>query len=93
MFRWRISCTAVFPRAVSVIQHESAKEYSSKFWVNFPTMADRDSHSQEQDVSFKDVMKAVRAQGELSAKLSHDISPLRLEVHVPLYLLILKLKR
>ena len=44
-------------------------------------MADRDSDSQEQDVSLKDVMKAVRAQGELNAKLSHDISNLRQEVH------------
>ena len=44
-------------------------------------MADRDSDSQEQDVSLKDVMKAVRAQGELNAKLNHDISNLRQEVH------------
>ena len=44
-------------------------------------MADRDSDSQEQNVSLKDAMKAVRAQGELNAKLNHDISNLRQEVH------------
>lgn len=44
-------------------------------------MADRDSDSQEQDVFLKDAMKAVRAQGELNAKLNHDISNLRQEVH------------
>jgi hypothetical protein len=44
-------------------------------------MADRDSDSQEQDVSLKDVMKAVRAQGELHANISYDIYNLRQEVH------------
>ena len=44
-------------------------------------MADRDSNSQEQDVSLIDAMKAVRAQGELNANISCDISNLRQEVH------------
>jgi hypothetical protein len=44
-------------------------------------MTDRDSDSQEQDVSQKDAMKNIKAQGELNAKLSPDISSLRQEVH------------
>jgi hypothetical protein len=44
-------------------------------------MTDGDSNSQEQGVSLKDVMKAVKAQGELNVKLSQDISNLRQEVH------------
>jgi hypothetical protein len=43
-------------------------------------MADRDSDSQEPDVSLKDVLKADEAQGEWNAKLSQDISNLRQEV-------------
>jgi hypothetical protein len=37
MHRWRASRTAVFFRetGVSVIQHDSAKEYTSTFLVNF----------------------------------------------------------
>ena len=44
-------------------------------------MTDRDSDSQEQDVSQKDAMKNIKAQGELNAKLSQDIFNLRQEVH------------
>ena len=44
-------------------------------------MADRDSDSQEHDVSLKDAMNAFKAQGELHAKLSQDISNLRQKVH------------
>ena len=44
-------------------------------------MTDRDSDSQEQDVSQKDAMKNIKAQGELNAKLSPDIFNLRQEVH------------
>jgi hypothetical protein len=44
-------------------------------------MIDGDSDSQEQGVSLKDVMKAVKAHGELNVKLSQDISNLRQEVH------------
>jgi len=44
-------------------------------------MADRDSDSQEQEVSQKDAMKDIKAQGELNVKLSQDISNLRQEVH------------
>jgi hypothetical protein len=44
-------------------------------------MTDGDSNSQEQGVSLKDVMKAVKAQGELNVKLSQDISNLRQEIH------------
>ena len=40
-------------------------------------MIDGDSDSQEQGVSLKDVMKAVKAHGELNVKLSQDISNLR----------------
>ena len=49
--------------------------------VNFPTLTDRDSDSQEQDVSQKDAMKDIKGQDELNAKLSPDISNLRQEVH------------
>ena len=49
--------------------------------VNFQTITDRDSDSQEQDVSQKDAMKGIKAQGEVNAKLSSDISNLRHEVH------------
>ena len=45
-------------------------------------MADRDSDSQEQDVSLINVLKADKAQGEWNAKLSQDISNLRQQVHV-----------
>ena len=45
-------------------------------------MTDGDSNSQEQGVSLKDVMKAVKAQGELNVKLSQDISNLRQQVNV-----------
>ena len=48
--------------------------------VNFPTLTDRDSDSQEQDVSQKDAMKDIKGQDELNAKLSPDISNLRQEV-------------
>ena len=44
-------------------------------------MTDRDSDSQEQDLSQKDAKKDIKAQGELNAKLSPDISSLRQEVH------------
>ena len=50
--------------------------------VNFPILADRDSDSQEQDVSLIHVLKADKAQGEWNAKLSQDISNLRQQVHV-----------
>ena len=53
-------------------------------------MAGQKSDSQEQDVSLKDVMKAVKAQGDLNAKLSKEISNLRQDVFP--YLLHLKLK-
>ena len=45
-------------------------------------MADRDSDSQEQDVSLINVLKADKAQGEWNAKLSQDISNLWQQVHV-----------
>jgi hypothetical protein len=45
-------------------------------------MADRDSNSQEQDVSLINVLKADKAQGEWNAKLSQDISNLWQQVHV-----------
>ena len=45
-------------------------------------MADRDSDSQEQDVSLIYVLKADKAQDEWNAKLSQDISNLRQQVHV-----------
>jgi hypothetical protein len=44
-------------------------------------MADRYSDSQEHDVSLKDAMNAFKAQGELHAKVSQDISNLRQKVH------------
>jgi hypothetical protein len=40
-------------------------------------MAVRDSDSQEQHVSQKDAMKDIKAQWELNAKLSQDISSIR----------------
>jgi len=57
-------------------------------------MADRDSDSQEHDVSLKDDMKAVKAQGELNAKLSQGMSNLRQDktFTVLLHMLLLKLK-
>ena len=44
-------------------------------------MAVRDSDSQEQHVSQKDAMKDIKAQWELNAKLSQDISSIRQYVH------------
>ena len=55
-------------------------------------MADRDSDSQEQDVSLKDAMKALKAQGELNAQLNQDISNIRKEVHGASASVLLKLK-
>ena len=60
--------------------------------VDFPTMADRGSDSHEQDVSLKDVMKALKAQGELNAQLNQDISNIRKEVHGASASVLLKLK-
>jgi len=59
------------------IQHDSVKAYISLILVNFQTMAVRDSDSQEQHVSQKDALKDIKAQWELNAKLSQDISSIR----------------
>jgi hypothetical protein len=56
-------------------------------------MADRDSDSQEQDVSLIDVMKAVRTQGVLNANISDDIFSLSKEVHGAVASQVKKLKR
>ena len=45
------------------------------------TIADGESDFQEQDVSLRNLMKAVKAEGKLNAKLNQDISDLRQEVH------------
>ena len=91
MLRWRASRTQFsFPAKLvlqffPVIQHDNVKPYSSLFFAKYFSLAismdDHDSESREQDVSLKDVMKAVKAQGDLNAKLSQDIANLRQEVH------------